>query len=410
MTTLNAQPVGATQASGRFAGDWVIDLANVEKVYAGRFRRGNVHALRGIDMRVHRGSVFGLLGPNGAGKSTLVKILMTVIRPTRCEGLFLGAPVGDKANLKRVGYLPEHHRFPEYLTAAQVLDYFGALSDVPRADRRRRGGELLDLVGLNNWADKKVKEFSKGMRQRLGIANALTSDPDLVVLDEPTDGVDPVGRRDIRAVLARLRDEGRTVFLNSHLLSELEMICDRVAILVQGVVSSQGTIDELTRDSRRYEIDVTSDSTGTPQATAALLAASLASVARFEQPPSPAVQSPGGPHGLSLRGTLGHQAQGVANTTPISIEPGAMGSSAATIKVASDDARMIQPIIDALRASSATIRAIRPVRSSLEDLFMQAVTDPTTGLALAPGAASTNKREAGNAARAGLATGREAAR
>src|SRR5205814_1065423 len=134
----------------------------------------------------------------------------------------------------------------------QLLDYFGALSDVPRDVRKKRAGELLDLVGLGTWTRHKVKGFSKGMRQRLGIANALMMDPELVVLDEPTDGVDPVGRRDIRNILTALRDQGRTVFLNSHLLSELEMVCDRVAILVQGKVYSQGTIDELTRESRRF--------------------------------------------------------------------------------------------------------------------------------------------------------------
>ncbi|MBX3405081.1 MAG: ABC transporter ATP-binding protein [Phycisphaeraceae bacterium] len=346
----------ATGAAARFDGEWVIDVRNVDKQYkSGLLGRGRVHALRGIDMRVHRGSVFGLLGPNGAGKSTLVKILMTVIRATRCDGTFLGAPVGDKATLRRVGYLPEHHRFPDYLTAAQVLDFYGALSDVPRADRRRRSRELLELVGLTNWSDKKVRVFSKGMRQRLGIANTLMSDPDLVVLDEPTDGVDPVGRRDIRNILARLRDERRTVFLNSHLLSELEMVCDRVAILVQGVVSSQGTIEELTRHSRRYEIEVGQES---PAAVAA------------------AVSS------LSMN-------------VPLSV-------SGAIVTIRTDDPTAIQPALDALRARDVVIRGVRPARASLEDLFMQAVTDPGTGRAIAPGAASAARGEAGNAAREGL--------
>ena len=407
MTTLSDAPRLHTHqrplAAGRFTGDWVIDLANVEKVYKGRFGRGRVHALRGIDMRVHRGSVFGLLGPNGAGKSTLVKILMTVIRPTRCNGTFLGAPIGNKATLRRVGYLPEHHRFPDYLTAAQVLDFFGALSDVPRAVRKRRAGELLDLVGLTNWTDKKVRGFSKGMRQRLGIANSLMSDPDLVVLDEPTDGVDPVGRRDIRNVLARIRDEGRTVFLNSHLLSELEMICDRVAILVQGVVSSQGTIEELTRDSRRYEVEVAAP-VGEHLPTE-FVGQALRSAARFEVPPgnnAPAT-APGG--GL-LRGTLGG-----SGTEPVAIvvNPAASGAGA-MVSIQTDDAAAVQPVIDALRASGVIIRAVRPVRASLEDLFMQAVTDPSTGLALAPGAASTNARETGNTARARLVPPTEAYR
>jgi len=403
-----------SSANGRFAGDWVIDLANVEKVYSGRFGRGQVHALRGIDMRVHRGSVFGLLGPNGAGKSTLVKILMTVIRPTRCEGLFLGAPVGHKPTLQRVGYLPEHHRFPEYLTAAQVLDFFGALSDVPRAVRRRRSAELLELVGLTTWANKKVKGFSKGMRQRLGIANALMSNPDLVVLDEPTDGVDPVGRRDIRAILTRIRDEGRTVFLNSHLLSELELICDRVAILVQGVVSSQGTIDELTTDSRRIEIEASPPPSQSAEAvgTQRMLMSTLHRLVTFPAA-TPPTSDGTTPSAASTPGSTIASAEPIeglfGNDLRVTLRP-VPGSHAATLNIYTDDAATVQPVIDALRAAQWTIRAVRPVRASLEDLFMQAVVDPTTGNALAPGAASTNRRELGSAARAGLSTGKEAAR
>src|SRR5687767_10284148 len=228
-----------------------IDLRDVAKVYKGR-----VHALQGIEMRVRRGEVFGLLGPNGAGKSTLVKIMMTVIRPTRAGGTILGAPVGHKPTLRRVGYLPENHRFPRYLTGRQTLEFFAALQKVERAARKRRAAELLETVGMKDWADKKVSTYSKGMMQRVGLAQALASDPDLVVLDEPTDGVDPVGRRDIRDVLARLRDQGKTVFVNSHLLSELEVICDRVAILVKGMVAKQGTLDELTVAKQRYEVEV----------------------------------------------------------------------------------------------------------------------------------------------------------
>src|SRR3954467_10165422 len=142
--------------------NFAIDLRNVAKVYSGR-----VHALQGIDMRVHRGEVFGLLGPNGAGKSTLVKIIMTVIRPTRAEGTVLGRPVGDKPTLARVGYLPENHRFPRYLTGRQTLEFFAALAAVPRAARKRRAAELLEVVGMKEWADRAVGTYSKGMMQRV---------------------------------------------------------------------------------------------------------------------------------------------------------------------------------------------------------------------------------------------------
>ncbi len=315
------------------AGEWVVDLQEVHKTY-----KGGVRALRGIEMKVRAGEIFGLLGPNGAGKSTLVKILMTVIAPTKARGALLGMPVGHKPTLARVGYLPEHHRFPDYLTGAQVVEFYGAMHGVERRTIRRRRDELLELVGMKDWAGKKVKSYSKGMRQRVGIAQALINDPALVVLDEPTDGVDPVGRRDIRAVLTSLRQRGMTVFLNSHLLSELEMVCDRVAILVQGRVSAQGTIDELTLGRQRYEIEL--------------------------------VETPG------VRDVLAAAA---------GLVPGAT-VGASTLTLAGDDPERVQPAIDAIRAKGGVIRSVRQVRPSLEDLFMEAVTDPTTGAALAPGA------------------------
>src|ERR1051326_6536018 len=154
--------------------DYAIDLQRVTKVY----RRG-VRALDGIEMRVHRGEVFGLLGPNGAGKSTLVKIIMSVTRPAEADGSVLGRPVGSKATLRRVGYLPEHHRFPRYLTGRQTLEFFAALSGVDRATRKRRSGELLETVGMSADADRKVSTYSKGMMQRIGLAQALAGDPDL---------------------------------------------------------------------------------------------------------------------------------------------------------------------------------------------------------------------------------------
>ncbi len=384
---LNA-PIPLAGPAAATLSDLALDLHGVSKTYSGRFGSKKVHALREIDMRVHRGEIFGLLGPNGAGKSTLVKILMTVIRPTSCRGLMLGKPVGDKNALRRVGYLPEHHRFPEYLTASQLLDYFGALSDVPRAVRRMRSAELLELVGLATWSKHKVKGFSKGMRQRLGIANALMMDPELVVLDEPTDGVDPVGRRDIRGILTTLRDQGRTVFLNSHLLSELEMVCTRVAILVQGRVSAQGSIDELTRDSRRYEIEV-GPPVGMGDQTPAhvFLPGALSGVSKLEPvseiaaPPMAPPMSAGANGSAAIVAPAAMVIRGTTNTgIPLTIDR--FG-----IRVGSDDATAVQPLIDALRAKGITIRAVRPVRESLEDLFMKAVMDPTTGKEYKPGAA-----------------------
>jgi ABC-2 type transport system ATP-binding protein len=340
--------------------DLVIDLKAVDKVYRATFKRNRVHALRDAALQVRRGEVFGLLGPNGAGKSTLVKVLMTVISPTRCNGTLLGKPVGDKATLARVGYLPEHHRFPDYLTGMQVLDFYAGLARVPRAVRKPRAAELLDLVGLTRWSTKRVKSYSKGMRQRLGIAQSLMNDPDLVLLDEPTDGVDPVGRRDIRNILLEQKRRGKTVFLNSHLLSELEMVCDRVAIMVQGRLWAQGTIDDLTSNDHRYDIEIGDEAS--PR------------VERIIDQALSRVLVPGTPDGHAL--PTG-EAVRIANNT---------------LRVAGSRVESIQPIIDALRAAGLMIRSVRPHRPSLEDLFMQAVIDPTTGQALAPGASSDGAR------------------
>ncbi len=300
----------------------VIQLHDVEKVY-----RGKVHALRGVSIDVMEGEIFGLLGPNGAGKSTLVKILMTVIHASKASGSLLQKPIGHRSTLKKVGYLPEHHRFPYYLTGKEVLHHYAALSKVPRNDRRSRSSSLLSRLGLSGWEDKKTSTYSKGMLQRLGIAQSLMNNPELLILDEPTDGVDPVGRREIRDLLLELKDEGRAIFLNSHLLSELEMVCDRVAIMVKGKVTMQGTIDSLTKDSKRYEIEIEGNL------------------------PDWAEESCD-----SIQGTM--------------------------MIVHGDNASSIQPIIDRLRSEHCTIRSVKPVRENLEDLFMRAV-DNTD----APGAA-----------------------
>ena len=328
--------------------EWVIDLDDVAKTYGRK-----IQALKGISMRVRRGEVFGLLGPNGAGKSTLVKILMTVIKPSRCRGSMLGRPIGSRAVLRSIGYLPEHHRFPSYLTGAQVLDFYAAMTEVPRADRRKRIPELLELVGMGEWGKTRVSKYSKGMRQRVGIAQALMNNPEIVLLDEPTDGVDPVGRRDIRGIVQELKSRGKTVFLNSHMLSELEMVCDRVAILVHGRVASQGTLDELTAGKERYEITLASDEASRQ------LEASLPGLVRTGQEGD----GPDLARRVGARGVL-------AGGEWVDIDH-------ATLRVGTTDPATIQPIIDALRRHGAVIRAIRQFRPSLEDLFLEAVAEPS---------------------------------
>lgn len=321
---------------------WALDLQGVEKVYGSGRKR--IEALRGVSLRVRPGEIFGLLGPNGAGKSTLVKIMMTVVRANRAAGTILGRPVGDKATLARVGYLPEHHNLPHYLTGRKMLEFFGALAGVARPQRKKRAGELIELVGMAASADRRIDTYSKGMLQRVGVAQALMNDPELVVLDEPTDGVDPIGRHDILNVLQHLRERGRTVFVNSHLLTELELISDRVAILLRGQVVRQGTIGELAAHRQWYELDIT------PQ-TAAPVAALLA-------------VTPGDRPGV-LTGQLGNGAW-------VEVSEQADG---ATVRIGTADPTRIQETLDRLRQAQCVIHRVEVVRPSLEELFMEAMTE-----------------------------------
>ncbi len=322
------------------SGELAIDLTSVEKVYRTGWRAAKVHALRGVGMKVGAGEIYGLLGPNGAGKSTLVKSMLTVVRPTRAEGTVLGKPVGDKATLRRVGYLPESHRFPRYLTGRQVLDLFGALQGVPRGVRGRRADHLLETVGMTEWADQKITRYSKGMSQRIGLAQALMAAPDLIVLDEPTDGVDPLARRQIRRVLSDLKDQGKTVFVNSHLLGELELICDRVGIMLGGELVKEGTVDDLSLDQRRFEIEVAGDV-------------------------MPVVQ---------LLGLGPDNRAAIDGAGPVEL----VGQ---TLRFPEADAAGVQPVLDRLRAAGHIITRLEAVRPTLEELFMSIVESGGGGMA-----------------------------
>jgi ABC-2 type transport system ATP-binding protein len=301
-----------------------IDVLEVSKRY-----RGKVNALQNVSLQVPRGEIYGLLGPNGAGKSTLLKILLTIIKPNRCRGVMLGHPIGHKASLAKVGYLPEHVRFPEYLTGRQVIRYSAGLSGICPKFCKKREEELLDFVGMTDWASKKVRTYSKGMKQRIGLAQALVNDPELVFLDEPTDGVDPQGRKEMRGVLQLLRDQGRTVFINSHLLGELEMVCDSAAILNQGKVVKQGRLSELTETSQSYK--------------------------------------------LSYEGHIGHELrEQLGAVCKVNIEN-------SSIELTSTDAEAMQPVIDLMRSHQIIIEEIVKEKQSLEDIFINAVKDRGEG-------------------------------
>jgi ABC-2 type transport system ATP-binding protein len=200
--------------------------------------------------------VFGLLGPNGAGKTTLIKILLGLVRKTGGEARIFGRPAGDAKARRHVGYLPESHRLPPYLTGRQMLELFGGMCGRDRAFLRARIPGLLELVGMRDAADRKIREYSKGMTQRVGLAQAMIHEPELVFLDEPTDGVDPIGRAAVRQIVQSLKSAGTTVFINSHLLQEVELVCDRVVIMTKGRILREGSIDELTPRTGRYRIEV----------------------------------------------------------------------------------------------------------------------------------------------------------
>lgn len=294
-----------------------VSIECLRKIY-----RGGFEALAGVSLEVPAGSVFGLLGPNGAGKSTMVKSLLTILRPTECRGTLLGQPIGHRATLSRVGYLPEHAKFPEYLTGRQVIEFSAGLSKVSKAMTKKRTGELLERVGMADWGDKPVGTYSKGMKQRIGLAQSLVNDPELVFLDEPTDGVDPGGRIEIRKLIEAMRAEGKTVFVNSHLLAEVEQVADHVAILSKGRIVESGKVSELTSRGRHYEI-------------------------RTEGPVPPGIREKFATQGWVVAGDR------------VSIE--------------AQDAGPVQPVIDALRAEKISIREVKEARISLEDLFLSAV-------------------------------------
>lgn len=216
-----------------------VEAQELGKTYGGRV------ALEGLSLTVAPGEVVGLLGPNGAGKTTTVKILLGLVRPSAGSARLFGVDAADPAARRRVGYLPEQFRFPPWLTGAQLLDHHGRLAGLDRATRRARAAEVLDLVGLGGRGGERIGAYSKGMTQRIGLAQALIGAPDLVLLDEPTSALDPIGRRDVRDLVRELRARGTAVLLNSHLLSEVELICDRVAIVDRGRVVRQGRLDEL---------------------------------------------------------------------------------------------------------------------------------------------------------------------
>src|SRR5687768_13164694 len=241
----------------------IVEIDNLTKDYeVGFWRKRKVRALDGLSLKVEPKQIFGFLGANGAGKTTTLKLLMRLIFPTAGLASILGQDISDISMHQRIGYLPENPYFYDYLTPREFLDYSGQLFELDSATRKRRAEELLQRVNLDqkSW-DRQLRKLSKGMLQRVGLAQALVNDPEIVFLDEPTSGLDPVGRREVRDLIASLRTEGKTVFMCSHILSDIEVLCDNVAILKQGRLAHAGSLDELrVQEASGFEIIVTTAS------------------------------------------------------------------------------------------------------------------------------------------------------
>jgi ABC-2 type transport system ATP-binding protein len=236
--------------------DAVLRTVGLSKVYADFWGRPRVAALTDLNLDVRPGEVFGLLGPNGSGKTTTIKLLLGLIRPSRGDAFVFGRDPSDLAVKNRIGYLPEETYLYRFLNAEETLGFFGRLFRLPSSLIHKRTNELIDLVGLGHARKRRLGEYSKGMARRLGLAQALINDPDLVVLDEPTSGLDPLGAAEVKELIIRLKQAGKTVLLCSHLLADVEDLCDRIAILHQGVLRECGRVDELLRTDDRITIDI----------------------------------------------------------------------------------------------------------------------------------------------------------
>ncbi|HEY0725323.1 MAG TPA: ABC transporter ATP-binding protein [Pyrinomonadaceae bacterium] len=301
----------------------VIEITNLSKDYEiGFFRKRKVRALDGLSLTIDGGQIFGFLGANGAGKTTTLKLLMRLIFPTEGSARILGHDIADVRMHQRIGYLPENPYFYDYLTAREFLEYCAEIFGLQAAERKKRAAELLARVRLDEtrW-DTQLRKFSKGMLQRVGLAQSLVNDPEIVFLDEPMSGLDPVGRREVRDLIAALRDEGKTVFMCSHILSDIEVLCDRVAILKKGRLAQVGYLDELrqtTEGPNRMEVIAT----GTDAAT-------------LKQ----------------------HLPEADIDPTPRGLR----------IEIASENE--IERVLAALRKAGGKIVSVQPIKQSLEELF-----------------------------------------
>jgi ABC-2 type transport system ATP-binding protein len=238
-----AEPIKSTATAPD--SDVVIETRNLGKTYRDFWGRRKVQALKALDIEVKRGEIFGLLGPNGSGKSTTIKLIQGLLFPTSGRAFVFGKDARDVSKNERIGYLPEESYLYKFLNAEETLDFYGRLFDMPADVRKQRSDQLIKMVGLDRARRRQLREYSKGMTRRIGLAQALINEPDLLILDEPTTGMDPIGSREMKDLIIRLRDEGKTILLCSHQLADVQDVCDRVAILHQGELRELGRVDSL---------------------------------------------------------------------------------------------------------------------------------------------------------------------
>lgn len=307
---------------------YIVEIENLTKDYeTGFWKKKKVRALDGLTLNVKPGQIFGFLGGNGAGKTTTIKILMRLLFPTAGSAKILGSDISDVTTHSRIGYCPENPYFYDYLTARELMDYFGELFGFDAAARAQKTGDLLTAVGLDekDW-NRQLRKFSKGMLQRVGLAQSLINDPEIVFLDEPMSGLDPIGRREVRELIANLREKGTTVFMSTHILSDIEALCDEVAILRKGRLAATGNLDELlTRsgEQQSFEINVKG-------VTAEALETALAGVG-------------------------GAAVFAKANGANISVP----------------DETEVEPVLKIVREAGGKLVSVQPVKQSLEELFVK---------------------------------------
>jgi ABC-2 type transport system ATP-binding protein len=237
----------APRVGAAAGGELVVETRNLSKTYRDFWGRSKKVALKPLDLTIRRGEIFGLLGPNGSGKTTTIKLILGLLFPTSGAAFVFGRDAGDVGKNERIGYLPEESYLYKFLDAEETLDFYGRLFDMPPAERKRRADVLIEMVGLGRDKNRQLKEYSKGMTRRIGVAQALINDPELVVLDEPTSGLDPIGTREMKDLILDLKARGKTVIMSSHLLADVEDVCDRIAVLHQGELKELGRVEDLLR-------------------------------------------------------------------------------------------------------------------------------------------------------------------